>query len=116
MSAPDLGPIGTARPTGRMDRKRSLEVARCLTPDTVSTSVLARLHDRSGIDERAIAVIDPDGGIPLYGIDAEELCRAVHEAVMNCHESTVNEAMSAALCQIRLWLRISSGHARAQQQ
>ena len=71
MSAPDLGPIGTARPTGRMDRNRSLEVARCLTPDTVSASVLARLHDRSGIDERAIAVIDPDGGIPLYGIDAD---------------------------------------------
>ena len=70
MPAPELGPIGLAQPAGIMDRAKSLEVGRCLHPSTVSENVLARLHDRSGIERRAIAILEPDGAIPLYGIDA----------------------------------------------
>ena len=70
MPAPELGPIGLAQPAGVMDRVKSLEVGRCLHPPTVSENVLARLHDRSGIERRAIAILEPDGAIPLYGIDA----------------------------------------------
>lgn len=69
MSDPDLGPIGLARPDGVLDRERSLEVARRLSPASVSDAILRRLHDRSGIDRRHVAVLAPDGSLPLYGID-----------------------------------------------
>ncbi|NCF39295.1 MAG: type III polyketide synthase [Planctomycetia bacterium] len=63
-----LGPIAVANPPHRLATARSLEVARALAPDEVSTAVLARLHDRSGIEQRNCAILDADGGVPLYGI------------------------------------------------
>ena len=66
-----LGPIAVANPPHRLSTARSLEVARALAPDEVSTPVLARLHDRSGIEHRNCAILDADGGVPLYGVGPE---------------------------------------------
>jgi predicted naringenin-chalcone synthase len=63
-----LGPIATALPEGRLDLERSLEIADLLSPADVPRPVLRRLHERSGIDTRGVAIIASDGSIPLYGI------------------------------------------------
>ena len=66
-----LGPIATAAPPGILDRAASLQVATLLTPADVPRAVLARLHERVGIQTRNVAVLEPDGSIPLYGIAAD---------------------------------------------
>lgn len=66
-----FGPIGTAVPAGVLDRATSLVVADLLTPDEVARPVLERLHDRVGIETRHIAVRQPDGSIPLYGVEVD---------------------------------------------
>ena len=63
-----LGPIATAVPRGRLDLERSFEIADLLSPAEVPRPVLRRLHERSGIDSRHVAIIEPDGSIPLYGV------------------------------------------------
>ena len=66
-----LGPIATAAPPQTLDRAASQQVADLLTPPDVPRHVLARLHDRVGIDTRGVAVRQADGSIPLYGIAAD---------------------------------------------
>ena len=63
-----LGPIALANPPHRLSTARSLEVARALAPEEVSTAVLTRLHDRAGIEERNCAILEADGSVPLYGV------------------------------------------------
>ncbi|MEE2895003.1 MAG: type III polyketide synthase [Planctomycetota bacterium] len=65
-----MGPIATATPPGILDVERSMEIADLLTPAEVPRPVLRRLHERSGIDRRHAAVVEPDGSIPIYGIGA----------------------------------------------
>ena len=66
-----LGPIALANPPHRLSTARSLDVARALAPDDVSAPVLARLHDRSGIEHRNCAILEADGSVPLYGVGPE---------------------------------------------
>ncbi len=66
-----VGPIATAAPAGVLDRAASLRVADILTPPEMSRAVLQRLHDRVAIETRGVAVLNPDGSIPLYGIAAD---------------------------------------------
>ena len=63
-----LGPIAVANPQHRLPIARSLEIAGLLTPPDVSRQVLARLHDRVGVEQRNCAILEADGSIPLYGI------------------------------------------------
>ena len=63
-----LGPIAVANPQHRLPIARSLEIAGLLTPLDVSRQVLARLHDRVGVEQRNCAILEADGSIPLYGI------------------------------------------------
>ena len=65
-----LGPIATAAPACLLDRAASRRVAELLTPADVPRDVLIRLHDRIGIETRGVAILNPDGSIPLYGIAA----------------------------------------------
>ena len=67
-----LGPIAVANPPHRLSTARSLEVARALAPDDVSTAVLTRLHDRSGIEHRNCAILEGDGSVSLYGVGPED--------------------------------------------
>ncbi len=65
-----IGPIATAAPACLLDRAASRRVAELLTPAEVPRDVLIRLHDRIGIETRGVAILNPDGSIPLYGIAA----------------------------------------------
>lgn len=71
-----------------MDMARSLEIARSLSPDQISTALLKRLHDRSGIHSRGCAVLRADGSVPLFGLErdgAPVLVRASTEDRMNAY-------------------------------
>lgn len=68
--------IGTSVPARSLSAARSLEVARALTPNEVSASLLRRLHERSGIDGRGCAVLADDGSVPMYGVHASDASAA----------------------------------------
>lgn len=60
--------VGTSTPERSLSTARSVEIARALTPEEVPTSLIHRLHERSGIDARGCAVLAGDGGVPIYGV------------------------------------------------
>ena len=63
-----MGPIAVANPRYKLPMARSIEIANLLTPAEVSRAVIARLHDRVGVEQRNCAILEADGSIPLYGI------------------------------------------------
>ena len=63
-----MGPIAVANPHYKLPMARSIEIANLLTPAEVSRSVIARLHDRVGVEQRNCAILEADGSIPLLSL------------------------------------------------
>ncbi len=62
--------IGTANPPGRLSQAQSIALARALSPKTIPEGLIEILHRRSGIQERAAAIVDPaTGEQTLYKLD-----------------------------------------------
>jgi predicted naringenin-chalcone synthase len=58
--------IGTAQPPGVLGRERALELALSLRHPRASEALIRRLHERSGVGERRVAIIEGDE-LVLFG-------------------------------------------------
>jgi predicted naringenin-chalcone synthase len=62
--------IGTATPPGRLTQVRAVEMVRSFYPKGVAPAKIEAVHRRTGIEERAVVIVDPaTGEQSLYGAD-----------------------------------------------
>ena len=98
MNAPHIVSIGTATPTVRLARDAWIALAGQIAPPEVSRALLARLADRSEIDERATAAADP----PLYGVGSVPGTAARMQLWSRVARAMAHEACAAALADARV--------------
>lgn len=94
--------IGTANPAGRLSQAQSIALARALSPKSIPEGLIEILHRRSGIQERAAAIVDPaTGEQTLYKLNGPPQGPTTSErlSLYNHHAAALSQQSSAIALQ-----------------